>query len=65
MENEFNNPENENEGKEPALKYGYISPKVYLGTEQESLDRHAYFNGCGQAMAVVSRNHVRKKSLQQ
>jgi Uma2 family endonuclease len=59
MENKNNEPENENQVEEPALKYGYISPDNYLKNERESLDKHEYFNGHVQAMAGASRKHVR------
>lgn len=45
METEFNKPGKENEVKEPALKYGYISPDEYLEMDQSSDTRLEYYDG--------------------
>jgi Uma2 family endonuclease len=58
MENEYNNPENENEVSEPALKYGYISPEEYLKMERISPRKNEYFNGQIVAMAGASPQHI-------
>lgn len=59
MENKNNEQEKENEVKEPALKYGYISPDEYLRKERDALYKSEYFNGHVEAMAGASRKHAR------
>lgn len=60
MENEYNKQENENENevKEPALKYNYISPDDYLEMERTTPRKHEYFNGRLVAMAGASQHHL-------
>jgi Uma2 family endonuclease len=47
----------ENEVKEPAPKYNYISPEQYLEMERASEVKHEYFNGEIFAMAGASIPH--------
>lgn len=47
----------ENEVKEPAPKYNYISPEQYLEMERASEVKHEYYNGEVYAMAGVSLKH--------
>ena len=35
----------ENEVKEPAPKYNYVSPEEYLAMERASPEKHEYFKG--------------------
>ena len=35
----------ENEVKEPAPKYNYVSPEEYLEMERASSEKHEYYNG--------------------
>ncbi len=47
----------ENEVKEPAPKYDYVSPERYLEMERSSEQKHEYFKGEVFAMAGVSKAH--------
>lgn len=47
----------ENEVKEPAAKYNYISAEDYLAIERESKEKHEYFEGQIYAMAGASNEH--------
>ncbi len=47
----------ENEVKEPAPKYGYISPDEYLAMERASGMKHEYYNGYVEAMSRASLRH--------
>jgi Uma2 family endonuclease len=47
----------ENEVKEPAAKYNYISQEDYLAMERESEEKHEYFEGEIFAMAGASMPH--------
>jgi len=47
----------ENEVKEPAPKYNYISPEQYLDMERSSDTRHEYYKGEIYAMAGASPEH--------
>lgn len=47
----------ENEVKEPAAKYNYISAEDYLAIERESKEKHEYFEGEVFAMAGASIPH--------
>jgi Uma2 family endonuclease len=47
----------ENEVKEPAPKYNYISPEQYLEMERASETKHEYYNGEVFAMAGASKKH--------
>jgi Uma2 family endonuclease len=47
----------ENEVKEPAPKYNYISPEQYLEMERASETKHEYYNGEVFAMAGASVPH--------
>ena len=47
----------ENELKEPALKYNYISPEDYLKVEREAVEKHEYSNGTILAMSSASLKH--------
>lgn len=49
----------ENEIKEPAPKYNYISPEEYLGLERASESRHEYFEGQIFAISGASLPHNR------
>ncbi len=49
----------ENEVKEPAPKYNYISPEEYLELERASESRHEYFEGGISAMSGASLPHNR------
>lgn len=49
----------ENEVKEPAPKYNYISPEVYLEMERIAEEKHEYYKGEICAITGVSLNHVR------
>ena len=48
----------ENEVKEPAPKYNFISPEEYLEQERKSLDKHEYYQGEVFAMSGTSLEHV-------
>ena len=47
----------ENEVKEPAPKYQYISPEEYLAMERASDMKHEYYNGYVEAMSGASLKH--------
>jgi Uma2 family endonuclease len=47
----------ENEVKEPAPKYNYVSQETYLEMERASLEKHEYYNGEVFAMAGASKEH--------
>ncbi len=47
----------ENEVKEPAPKYNYISPEEYLALERNSEERHEYYDGLIVAMSGTSLMH--------
>lgn len=47
----------ENEVKEPAPKYNYISPEKYLELERSSIEKHEYFKGEMFAMSGASWEH--------
>jgi Uma2 family endonuclease len=48
----------ENEVKEPAPKYNYISPEEYLALERASQEKHEYYDGYVQAMGLgASKEH--------
>jgi len=47
----------ENEVKEPAPKYNYVSPEEYLQMERVSDEKHEYYNGEVFAMSGASWEH--------
>jgi Uma2 family endonuclease len=47
----------ENEVKEPAPKYNYVSPEDYLVMERASQEKHEYFKGEIFAMSGASNEH--------
>lgn len=47
----------ENEVKEPAPKYNYVSPEAYLAMERASQEKHEYFKGKVFAMSGSSWKH--------
>ncbi len=47
----------ENEVKEPAPKYNYVSPEDYLKRERASQEKHEYYKGEVFAMSGASREH--------
>src|SRR3989337_3607958 len=47
----------ENEVKEPAPKYNYVSPEQYLEMERASDTKHEYYKGEVFAMSGASLNH--------
>jgi Uma2 family endonuclease len=49
----------DNEVKEPAPKYNYISPDEYLEMERASDQKHEYYDGLVIAMSGASRAHNR------
>ncbi len=56
----------ENELKEPAFKYNFITPQEYLAMERASEEKHEYYDGQVLAMsgarmkeARISLNHIR------
>jgi Uma2 family endonuclease len=47
----------ENEVKEPAPKYNYVSPEAYLAMERASEEKHEYYKGEVFAMSGASWEH--------
>lgn len=47
----------ENEVKEPASKYNYVSPETYLAMERASQEKHEYFKGEVFAMSGASNEY--------
>jgi len=47
----------ENEVKEPAAKFNYVSPEEYLAMERSSVEKHEYFKGEVFAMSGASNEH--------
>jgi Uma2 family endonuclease len=47
----------ENEVKEPAFKYNYISPEEYLAAERAAEEKHEYYDGQVLAMSGASLKH--------
>lgn len=47
----------ENEVKEPAPKFNYVSPEAYLTMERASETKHEYYKGEVYAMSGASREH--------
>jgi len=47
----------ENEVKEPAPKFNYVSPDEYLAMERASKEKHEYFDGYVVAMSGASLEH--------
>lgn len=47
----------ENEVKEPAPKFNYVSPEQYLEMERASEEKHEYYKGEIYAMSGASRRH--------
>lgn len=47
----------ENEVKEPAAKFNYVSPQDYLDMERAGQEKHEYFKGEIFAMSGASREH--------
>ena len=47
----------ENEVKEPAAKFNYVSPEAYLAAERLATEKHEYFKGEVIAMSGASRAH--------
>ncbi len=47
----------ENEVKEPALKYSFVSPEEYLAMERAAQQKHEYFKGEVFAMSGASWEH--------
>lgn len=48
----------ENEVKEPAFKYNYITPAEYLTAERAAEEKHEYYDGQVLAMPGASAKHV-------
>ncbi len=48
----------ENEVKEPAPKYHFISPDEYLAMERASQEKHEYYDGYVQAMSGARLKHI-------
>jgi Uma2 family endonuclease len=48
----------ENEVKEPAPKYNFISPEEYLAMERASSEKHEYFDGYVVAMSGAGKDHT-------
>ncbi|HET6995363.1 MAG TPA: Uma2 family endonuclease [Chitinophagaceae bacterium] len=48
----------ENEVKEPAPRYNYISPDEYLEMERASTEKHEYYNGYVMAMSGARLKHI-------
>ena len=49
----------ENEVKEPAFKYNYMTPAEYLAAERASEEKHEYYDGQMLAMSGASLRHNR------
>src|SRR3982751_5639672 len=49
----------ENEVKEPALKFNYVTPDEYLLAERASEEKHEYYDGQVLAMSGASLKHIR------
>jgi len=49
----------ENELKEAAFKYNFITPQEYLAMERASEEKHEYYDGQVLAMAGAGVNHIR------
>lgn len=47
----------ENEVKEPALQYNFITPEEYLAAERSATEKHEYYRGEIFAMSGASVNH--------
>ena len=47
----------ENEVKEPAPKYNYVSPEEYLAKERTAVEKHEYYKGEVFAMSGASPEH--------
>ena len=47
----------ENEVKEPAPKYNYVSPEEYLEMERASDEKHEYYDGYMYAMTGATLAH--------
>lgn len=47
----------ENEVKEPAFKYNYITPVEYLITERAADEKHEYYDGQVLAMSGAGQKH--------
>lgn len=47
----------ENEVKEPAPKYNYVTPEQYLEMERASEEKHEYYDGYVQAMSGARLKH--------
>lgn len=47
----------ENEVKEPAPKYGFVSQEAYLAAERQSVEKHEYYKGEVFAMSGASWEH--------
>ena len=47
----------ENEVKEPAPKYNYITPDEYLAMERDSEQKHEYYDGYVVAMSGARLKH--------
>jgi len=52
----------ENEVKEPAFKYNYITPAEYLAAERAAEEKHEYYDGQVLAMSGASLKHNRIQS---
>ena len=48
----------ENEVKEPAFKYNYITPAEYLAAERAAEEKHEYYDGQVLAMSGAGAKHV-------
>src|SRR3982751_6735386 len=49
----------ENEVKEPAFKFNYVTPDEYLLAERASDEKHEYYDGQVLAMSGASLKHIR------
>jgi Uma2 family endonuclease len=47
----------ENEVKEPAFKYNYLSPAEYLAAGRAAEEKHEYYDGVVLAMSGAGRKH--------